>query len=145
MRSVAMRGRPLAASGTTRSPLPSAARCRRAPPSASSPRAPLRRRSPPTVTVQRRGQCARAGEEWVWMSHDAAPGELGIRVERTGGIAGLRREWSVHVHGESEVERWTPVVEACPWEEEAPEPVQPDRFVYEIRVTLPNRERSAVL
>lgn len=83
-------------------------------------------------------------------TQDAARPELVIRVERTGGFAGLRREWSVHVSDEREVERWRPVVDACPWDDDGPEPVHPDRFVYEIRVresrvSVSHRERSAVL
>ncbi|KRE80017.1 protealysin inhibitor emfourin [Arthrobacter sp. Soil763] len=73
-----------------------------------------------------------------------------ITVQRSGGIAGMERVWSVQALTDDDRNQWAPLVEACPWDElpgrdatgSAP---QPDRFVYRIRAgqrraTLPERE-----
>lgn len=56
-----------------------------------------------------------------------------ITVVRSGGFAGLRREWSVEVAAPDEAERWRPIVEACPWDDDAGD-TMPDGFVYDFRV-----------
>lgn len=38
-----------------------------------------------------------------------------IVVVRTGGFAGLRRQWQVEA-GDGDAERWLVLVEACPWD-----------------------------
>ncbi|WP_445153963.1 protealysin inhibitor emfourin [Arthrobacter sp. Hor0625] len=73
-----------------------------------------------------------------------------ITVQRSGGIAGMDRVWSVQALTADDRNQWDPLVEACPWDElpgregtgSAP---QPDRFIYRIRAgqrraTLPERE-----
>jgi len=55
-----------------------------------------------------------------------------IRVARTGGFAGLRREWSIEVTDPDDVDRWRPLIEACPWRESGDAGV-PDGFVYDFR------------
>ncbi|UUL75027.1 hypothetical protein NG819_11180 [Pseudarthrobacter sp. Fe7] len=64
-----------------------------------------------------------------------------IKVERTGGIAAIKRVWTVDAQTDSDLSQWQPIVEACPWDAvpstpraaatafEAP---RPDRFVYSI-------------
>lgn len=61
-----------------------------------------------------------------------------IRVARTGGLAGLRREWAIEVTDDAE--RWRALIEACPWEDTGVDGV-PDGFVYAFRAA----ERSAVV
>jgi hypothetical protein len=68
-----------------------------------------------------------------------------IIVERSGGIAGMKRTWSVQALPPEDTELWQPLVEACPWDDaptSAPATaVQPDRFLYNIRAG----QRRAVL
>lgn len=72
-----------------------------------------------------------------------------ITVERSGGIAGMKRIWTVQAVSPDEKDRWQPLVEACPWDavpeaaRDVPEG-QPDRFTYSIRAgqrraTLPEQ------
>lgn len=55
-----------------------------------------------------------------------------ITVVRTGGFAGLRREWTIEVSAPEEAEHWRPIVEACPWDTHEDGGV-PDGFVYDLR------------
>ncbi|MBD8605716.1 hypothetical protein IFT73_02510 [Aeromicrobium sp. CFBP 8757] len=57
-----------------------------------------------------------------------------ITVARTGGFAGLRREWSIEVSAPHEAEHWRPIVEACPWDTTTASGAAPDGFVYDLRV-----------
>ena len=71
-----------------------------------------------------------------------------ITVQRSGGIAGMQRTWSVLATPPDDTELWQPLVEACPWDD-APKTAreangQPDRFLYSIRAgqrraTLPEQ------
>jgi hypothetical protein len=56
-----------------------------------------------------------------------------ITVARTGGFAGLRREWSIEVTAPQDAERWRPIVEACPWDDVS-SGATADGFVYDVRV-----------
>lgn len=56
-----------------------------------------------------------------------------ITVVRSGGFAGLRREWSIEVSEPQQVDHWRPIVEACPWDD-ATGDAMPDGFVYDFRV-----------
>lgn len=62
---------------------------------------------------------------------------LVVRVERTGGFAGLRREWIAKPPPE-DVPRWIELVDSCPWtaEETADSPQGADRFQWRISATL---------
>jgi hypothetical protein len=67
-----------------------------------------------------------------------------ISVVRSGGFAGLRREWTIEVSAPDDAERWRPIVDACPWDDAVGHPV-PDGFVYDFRVAqheavVPERE-----
>jgi hypothetical protein len=57
-----------------------------------------------------------------------------ITVARTGGFAGLRREWSIEVSAPQDADRWRPIVEACPWDAADPTAATADGFVYDLRV-----------
>lgn len=62
-----------------------------------------------------------------------------VRVVRTGGIAGLRREWRVEA-GVDEATRWSALIEDCPWEGEAAVPASgADRFVWRIDARCADR------
>lgn len=63
-----------------------------------------------------------------------------ITVARTGGFAGMRREWAIEVTDVSAAQRWQPLVEACPWDD-CPDDNRPDGFVYTVRAA----EHIAVL
>lgn len=56
-----------------------------------------------------------------------------ITVVRSGGVAGLRREWTIEVTAPQDAEQWRPIVEACPWDDVPGDPVA-DGFVYDFRV-----------
>lgn len=56
-----------------------------------------------------------------------------ITVVRSGGFAGIRREWSVEVSEPQDADYWRPIVEACPWDHPT-EDATPDGFVYDFRV-----------
>jgi hypothetical protein len=65
-----------------------------------------------------------------------------ITVQRSGGIAGMERVWSVQAVTRDDRNQWQPLVEACPWDElPSMNTAQPDRFVYRIRAG----ERRATL
>ena len=57
-----------------------------------------------------------------------------ITVARTGGFAGLRREWSIEVSAPDEAEHWRPIVDACPWDATDVPGATRDGFVYAVRV-----------
>lgn len=56
-----------------------------------------------------------------------------ITVVRSGGFAGLRREWTIEVSVPQEADHWRPIVEACPWDD-VPGDAVADGFVYALRV-----------
>ena len=64
--------------------------------------------------------------------------EVVVRVVRTGGIAGGRREWAAS----GPRDEWLPLVEACPWRAVATDPASRDRFVYSITVSAPRRRAT---
>lgn len=61
-----------------------------------------------------------------------------ITVERSGGFAAMTRTWTVQPAPPEDMDRWQPLIEACPWDtvpasgRTAPSG-QPDRFTYSIR------------
>ena len=64
-----------------------------------------------------------------------------ITVVRTGGIAGLRREWTVT----DKPDEWVPLVDACPWRSIGPDPTSRDRYVWVIDVRAPRKRRKATV
>jgi hypothetical protein len=74
-----------------------------------------------------------------------------IAVIRSGGIAGMRRAWRAEP-APSEVPHWAALIDDCPWDDPAPDPVGADRFMWRIvarwdtpRAADTPRERTAAL
>ena len=71
-----------------------------------------------------------------------------ITVQRSGGVAGMKRTWTVSPQPPEDTDRWQPLIEACPWDAVGGVSAaagQPDRFMYSIRAgqrraVLPERE-----
>ena len=60
--------------------------------------------------------------------------ELTISVVRSGGVAGMRKTWDVHLDDAADdADSWRSLIEKCPWDV-APDAPMPDRFVYRISV-----------
>lgn len=62
-----------------------------------------------------------------------------INVVRTGGFAGLQRQWRV----EGQPDEWMPLVDACPWRSVARDPASRDRYSWRIEVRAPRIRRHA--
>jgi hypothetical protein len=67
-----------------------------------------------------------------------------IVVVRTGGIAGIRREWQVEPEP-AEAPEWIDMVDDCPWDDDADAARGADRFVWLIRVRTPEEKREREL
>lgn len=69
-----------------------------------------------------------------------------VRVVRTGGFAGLRKEWTAEP-APDEASAWIPLIEDCPWDDVGSAPATgADRFVWRISARCdPEPERSAQL
>jgi len=67
-----------------------------------------------------------------------------ILVVRTGGFAGLRREWRVSSTDEPSVD-WPALIDACPWSTRYPPSRSNDRFVWRIEAIAPPRTKKATL
>jgi hypothetical protein len=60
--------------------------------------------------------------------------DLTISVVRSGGIAGMRKAWDVHLDdGAEDADDWRSLIEDCPWDA-VRHAATPDRFVYRITV-----------
>ena len=55
-----------------------------------------------------------------------------MSVVRSGGFAGMRREWTIEITAAAEAERWRPIIDACPWDE-GEALGNPHGFVYTIQ------------
>lgn len=80
--------------------------------------------------------------------NDDAPGDelIVVRVERTGGIAGMRRQWTAEP-APDEAPRWIALIEGCPWAS-VPEPTTAlgaDRYQWRIIARLADEQRRAEL
>lgn len=62
-----------------------------------------------------------------------------ISVVRTGGFAGLTREWRV----EGEPDEWMPLVDACPWRSVGRDTTSRDRYSWRIEVRAARKRRQA--
>lgn len=51
-------------------------------------------------------------------------------MRRTGGFAGLTREWTVHI--EADEASWRELIEALPWDSVPDDPESVDRFTYHV-------------
>ena len=58
---------------------------------------------------------------------------MDVEVVRSGGIAGLRLSWTVHVDDQPDPEEWVLLIERLPWAETPPAAPEPDRYTYRIR------------
>ena len=81
----------------------------------------------------------------------ASDGQVTVLVTRTGGFAGLRREWRAQPT-EGDVPQWIALIRSCPWDDvgsAAPASHTPprgaDRFVWSIRAQCGPDERAAEL
>ena len=67
-----------------------------------------------------------------------------VSVTRSGGIAGLSHTWAIAIDEQPDREAWQELLDRLPWDERSPSAPQPDRYIYEIRisrrrVTLPEQ------
>lgn len=69
------------------------------------------------------------------MSHDpdVTSNAVEVTVTRTGGIAGMRREWHAQAASD-EASRWRELIEQCPWGTAAIADAGADRFRWRIEV-----------
>lgn len=67
-----------------------------------------------------------------------------IAVVRTGGIAGIRRQWRVEVET-PEADDWITLIDSCPWDQEADTRPGADRFVWRIRARTPSERHEREL
>lgn len=70
-----------------------------------------------------------------------------VTVVRTGGFAGLRREWTA-LPGRADASRWVTLIHECPWDAESPDAPAAegaDRFTWRIQARLDDAERIAQL
>jgi hypothetical protein len=75
---------------------------------------------------------------------DARPDTFTISVVRSGGFAGLKREWRVTT-ADAPATDWRSLVDACPWNVVGLARPSPDRFVWRIDVAEGKRGRHATL
>ena len=68
-------------------------------------------------------------------------GGLSILVVRSGGFAGLTRQWRVEAHDDAD--EWLELVRACPWGAVGQDAASRDRFVWRIEAHLPRSVRTA--
>lgn len=56
-----------------------------------------------------------------------------ITVIRSGGFAGISRQWSVRVDEQPDEEQWRELIDRIPWDGTAAAPDEPDRYIYRVR------------
>lgn len=66
-------------------------------------------------------------------------------MTRSGGFAGLSRQWAVVVDDQQDRDAWQRLIDSLPWDDRPRTAPQPDRYVYRIRVsrrqiTLPEQK-----
>ena len=69
----------------------------------------------------------------------ATDDRLVVAVVRSGGMAGIRRQWQVEPEG-ADASRWVELIDRCPWDAPAVSDAGADRFVWTIRARVPGRE-----
>jgi len=80
------------------------------------------------------------------MTEDPTPPDapVVIAVVRSGGLAGIRRQW--HVEAEPpDAEEWIGLIDSCPWDDDVDAPPGADRFVWSIRARTPSERREREL
>lgn len=80
------------------------------------------------------------------MSESPPPSEprVVIAVVRSGGIAGIRRQWRVEAEP-TEADHWIALIDSCPWDDELDADPGADRFVWRIRARTPDERREREL
>jgi hypothetical protein len=64
-----------------------------------------------------------------------------ILVVRTGGIAGLRRQWQVEPA--EDADDWLTLVAACPWDDVPVDATSRDAFIWQIETRMPTATHLA--
>lgn len=67
-----------------------------------------------------------------------------IAVVRSGGIAGIRRQWRVEAEPD-DAGNWIELIDSCPWDQEADADTGADRFIWSIRARTPVERREREL
>lgn len=67
-----------------------------------------------------------------------------MTVVRTGGIAGLRRQWQACPDGEA-AEEWAALIDRCPWDDHRSAPSGADRFHWRVSAQAGPIRREAEL
>lgn len=67
-----------------------------------------------------------------------------IAVVRSGGIAGIRRQWRIEAE-EPDADDWITLIDSCPWDQEADAAAGADRFMWSIRARTPSERREREL
>ena len=77
------------------------------------------------------------------MTEDPTPPDapVVIAVVRSGGLAGIRRQWRVEAEP-PDAEEWIGLIDSCPWDQEADAAAGADRFVWSIRARTPSERRE---
>jgi hypothetical protein len=77
---------------------------------------------------------------------DSRPDSWSITVARTGGFAGLKREWHVSSADAPEVD-WPTLIDACPWKDAAKpsDSRARDQFVWRVEARDASRSCTATL
>lgn len=87
----------------------------------------------------------RSGHDGIDQSgtgHSGTGHSVVITVVRTGGFAGLRRQWTVTALA-PDADQWLPLIDACPWRSVPADHRSRDRFVWEIDARTGRRRRRA--
>lgn len=84
-------------------------------------------------------------------SHRREPGEreappaVAVTVVRSGGFAGIRRQWHVSARA-ADAATWVGLIDDCPWDDVDPAPSRgADRFAWSLRACVSGAEHSAHL
>ncbi|WP_460774073.1 protealysin inhibitor emfourin [Microbacterium sp. GXF7504] len=67
-----------------------------------------------------------------------------VTVVRTGGVAGMRREWRVAPRPDAAA-RWVRLVDGCPWGEPSDGDTGTDRFTWRLRACVGDRELTRTI
>ena len=58
-----------------------------------------------------------------------------VSVKRSGGFAGLTREWAVDVDEQPDADEWMSLLSSLPWDARPRRSPEPDRYIYVVRVS----------
>jgi hypothetical protein len=77
------------------------------------------------------------------MQRAAEPTRVIVVVVRTGGLAGLRREWRAEPAAD-DTAHWIELIDGCPWDDHPPSTRGADRYVWSIRARYDERPERVV-